>query len=52
MHAYNRLPRVDFYHKVVWADTEYVGCAVAFCSPAAGFIWPSGYYYVCNYGER
>lgn len=43
---------VNFYHKVVWAETEYVGCAVAFCNPLDGFTHPSAYHYVCNYGER
>ena len=36
--------------KNVWAETEYVGCAVAYCTPLQGFSWPSAYYYVCNYG--
>nr|XP_034330685.1 GLIPR1-like protein 1 [Crassostrea gigas] len=42
------------YTQVVWAETEYVGCAVASCSPLVlpgGTTWSSGYYYVCNYGE-
>nr|XP_022336098.1 repressed by EFG1 protein 1-like [Crassostrea virginica] len=38
------------YTQNVWAETEYVGCAVAYCSPLQGFDWPSAYYYVCNYG--
>ncbi|XP_034330686.2 peptidase inhibitor 16 [Magallana gigas] len=39
------------YTQVVWAETEYVGCAVAFCNPLDGFTHPSAYHYVCNYGE-
>ncbi|XP_078312679.1 GLIPR1-like protein 1 [Crassostrea virginica] len=38
------------YTQNVWAETEYVGCAVAYCTPLQGFSWPSAYYYVCNYG--
>nr|XP_034330687.1 peptidase inhibitor 16-like [Crassostrea gigas] len=40
------------YTQVVWAETEYVGCAVAFCDPLIREGWSSGYFYVCNYGER
>ncbi|XP_048747935.2 GLIPR1-like protein 1 [Ostrea edulis] len=40
------------YTQVVWAETEYVGCAVAHCSPLEGVNWDPAYYYVCNYGER
>ncbi|XP_078313034.1 GLIPR1-like protein 1 [Crassostrea virginica] len=45
---------IDFcghYTQVAWAETEYVGCAIAYCKPLEGKK-PEAYYYVCNYGER
>eukprot|EP00105_Crassostrea_gigas_P011716 XP_011427504.1 PREDICTED: peptidase inhibitor 16 [Crassostrea gigas] len=38
------------YTQVVWADSEYLGCAVAFCPKF--FRGRGGYNYVCNYGPR
>ncbi|XP_062609362.1 GLIPR1-like protein 1 [Saccostrea cucullata] len=38
------------YTQAVWADSEYIGCAEAFCP--AFFRGRGGYNYVCNYGPR
>ncbi|XP_048728208.1 GLIPR1-like protein 1 [Ostrea edulis] len=38
------------YTQVVWATSEYVGCAVAYCPRF--FKGRGGYNYVCNYGPR
>uniref|UniRef100_K1QAD7 Peptidase inhibitor 16 n=1 Tax=Magallana gigas TaxID=29159 RepID=K1QAD7_MAGGI len=47
-HNQNRETRE--FKKVVWADSEYLGCAVAFCPKF--FRGRGGYNYVCNYGPR
>ncbi|XP_062602576.1 glioma pathogenesis-related protein 1-like [Saccostrea cucullata] len=40
------------YTQVVWYNSEYLGCAVQFCSSMDGLSgWNNVYFHVCNYGE-
>ena len=40
------------YTQVIWADSEYIGCGIHYCSSVNGLSDAAGTYHVCIYGPK